>query len=215
MKKLMTFLIVMICLQTMAQKPIVLKPASMNREQILQISPQQIQKQIKYMEIIKKDFQKKTALLNATVTQINLSIISPDHSCRDHRTGINDIFEEKKFVMYAGGKGIIVEANTFELYKADSDVAIYVFSPLKTISYKELIDQNISFNMDLIKSRRCGDFGMGYSNLYFNFKFSDGTIIWGSPPGSNFFEPDNSGPLKGEVHVSRYLQPNIFPDLDK
>lgn len=156
--------------------------------------------------MIREEAGKRNALLNATLEVVCLSFNQVGTYCR-MSCEINNYFKEKKFVLYAGSKGTIIDATSFKVFGNNYPQEMYTFQTIKPILYKDLINQNISYNIDLTKSN---DLLHSYQNLNFTFRFSDGTIIYASVPGNSSFNATKEN--KGEVHVSRYLLSNLFKD---
>lgn len=199
MKSLITILLAFVCLQTMAQITPAGKPPRSTS----------IETQKKASEMIKQEAAKRDALMNAKLEVVYLSLNQVVTYCR-MSCEINNYFKEKKFLLYAGSKGKIIDANSFKLISNIYPQERYEFQTTKPILYKDLVNQNISFNIDLIKSY---DQFQSYQNLNFAFRFSDGTVIYADVPGTSSYTTTTEN--KGEVHVSRYLRSNQFKDPSK
>src|SRR6187399_2473470 len=135
MKILVTVLFTVISVQALAQiKPSGKPPRTTNMET-----------QHKASDAIKEDAAKKAALMNATLEAVYMSINQVDVYCR-MTCEINAYFKEKKFALYAGSKGKIIDANSYTLSGNSYPQERYEFRTTKPILYKDLVNQNISYN---------------------------------------------------------------------
>ena len=85
MKKILTFLLVLICLQSMGQKPITVRPTQ--KTPITQIPPRNVIKQGEIVKVAAKQQAEKRAaidkVLNATVSKITFTVWGDSYTLQD------------------------------------------------------------------------------------------------------------------------------------
>lgn len=220
MKQTLSILLVMTCFYTMAQKPMVVRPVITTVKPVAsqgsatdnkyKTNPGQVELQKKATERIQTEAQRVDKLLAATLVEITTYI---DDTKSDHKVYYDDLrflFKEIKFTIYAGSKGIIVEE--LNTNTAINQSLFLHFKPQKTITYKDLINQNVAFKMDLTKPQypyfKCSIHPL-------KFHFSDGTIVdgyFGGSYGAKSFKTTGDGIVDPELHVFESFPQNLFKD---
>jgi hypothetical protein len=196
MKKILTFLLVMMCLQTMAQMP-------------TQIPRGQI---IKQQEAMKKIAENKAAIdkvLNATLSKITFSALGsngkrPYFEWFKDRQVILDGDLESKFYF-----SMVNMPETLENEAVIWNVPVKGSNQYTYVDYKTFLNNGVTVKINLTNRQSRAEGFEFLSNFTVGFTFSDGTLV--SLP---LQDPFTQGywKSKGEVHVIKSFPGSAFPD---
>ena len=214
MKKILTFLPVLICLQSMGQKPIIVRPTQ--KPQITQIPPGNVIKQGEMVkEAAKQQAEKQAAIdkvLNATVSKMTLTVWGDSYTLQDFtwfefRSVMVDGNGNNKFhfnfqnTNEGNGKGKVIWTQSVSGKNA-SDYA----------NYKSFLETGFTVKINF-KDRGSRFVGKEFTaNYSIGFTFTDGTEV--TIPLQEFTVGSGKGYWKstGDVNISKPFPGSVFPD---
>ena len=233
MKKLMTFLVVMSCLQTMAQRPtVIIKPLQIPTGKpvintntvpvnttpatklpgIKQFTPAQMKEQRKREWMLKSAMEKQVAInkiLKSTLTKVEIEINTPSTS---YISSSQAAFSSR-LIQLKGNDGIFLEE---DLYGKGQVVEkfyreMYIYSPKKETFYEDLME-GVDVNLDFTDHG-----GLDFSGVFrLHFHFSDGFMVnfdlqQGKLSDGNAIK----AALGTDLHISNKIPGAYFPDPAK
>lgn len=222
MKKIITFLLVLICFQSIGQKPIIIKPTQ--KPPVTQIPPGQIIKQGEAVKEANKQQAEKQAaidkILNSKITRI--AIILKHYNSDSWRVFENRIASIRfpangtyaQFVIKEASKNVY---GNREFIFPDESTPKGTSDFVKSNTYKSLLERGfdlfINFNKRITEYRVPAPGTDWYADFYVEF-FFDNTSSVKIPlqEGLDMDKKKGSWVTKGDLKIDKKIPGSVFPD---